>query len=372
MDTHASRLAVTRPDVFHSFKDNCVPLHPKVRAAQDAAHNEHARVGWFDSYGNDPYTCRAVEILKSNLAASDVTFVSTGTAAISLVSGLLRRTQKVFVLAGGHADTLEAGAIATSGAQPILLRPNSLGKLSLEELSDRLRDLHAIEAIGKSHQGLPGGALIIEQPSMYGFSYTAEELSNLAMLCREEKLLFIIDGARAGISCAELGLTPNAFTTHSDFFLTGFSKLGGPQVSVITAHSRAAEALWPELLASKKQGGHLGERPFETSAQVIAIVEDDLWLKNATIALEAAQRLRLRLDNPSFQELGGRLTGGGNLVFAKLPEAFDEARVKATLWRAPDLWRFATHYRTTDAAIAAVATPSEHLYERMVLGAHPT
>ena len=99
-----------------------------------------------------------------------------------------------------------------------------------------------------------------------------------------------MDGARFANAMARLGCAPADLTWRAglDALSFGFVKNGG----------MSAEALIffkPELAAAtlyrRKRAGHLLSKGRFLAAQILAMLEDDVWLRNARAANEGAARL---------------------------------------------------------------------------------
>jgi threonine aldolase len=117
--------------------------------------------------------------------------------------------------------------------------------------------------------------------------------------------------------------------------------------------------------SQRMRGGHNLSKARFVSAQILAWLEDDLWLELARHANDMATRLAAGLT-----DLGGPLNYSvdGNMVFATLPRAM-HARAKAKgavyhLWGAdtaligdptkPQMARFVASWSTTPAHVDAL------------------
>ena len=151
----------------------------------------------------------------------------------------------------------------------------------------------------------------ITNATEYGLVYTPDETAALGRLARERGLGFHVDGARFANAVARLGCAPADLTWRAgvDALSFGFVKNGG----------LSAEALVffrPELAAAtlyrRKRAGHLLSKGRYLAAQILAMLEDDLWLRNARAANRSAARLA--------EAAGGRLVlpVEANEVFLKV------------------------------------------------------
>jgi threonine aldolase len=132
--------------------------------------------------------------------------------------------------------------------------------------------------------------LSITNASEYGCVYTPEETAALGDLAKARGLGFHLDGARFANAVASLGCAPADLTWRAgvDALSFGFTKNG----------ALAAEALIlfdPSLAAAsryrRKRAGHLLSKGRYLAAQLLAMLEDGLWLRNAAAANGSAARL---------------------------------------------------------------------------------
>jgi threonine aldolase len=100
----------------------------------------------------------------------------------------------------------------------------------------------------------------------------------------------------------------------------------------------------------RKRAGHLFSKMRFLSAQIDAYLTDDLWLRNARQANDAAQRLIQGLAGLSGIEVLG--APEANIVFCRLPSAVIESLLQAGFKFYHDRWetnvvRFVTSFSTT-------------------------
>lgn len=263
------------------LSDNTAGAHPRIaRAVMDA------NAGHAPPYGDDAETAR-LDRAFSQLFEREVAVIpcTSGTAANALaLSLMLDPTEAVCLHAGSHVygDECNAPEFFSGGAR---LHPveGAGGKLTPDEVRPALArrgDLHAAQP----------AALSIAQPTETGAVYSLAELRALGRLAAEERLTFHMDGARFGNAVAALGCSPAEATWKAgvDVLSFGATKNG----------CFAAEAVVlfdPELAArarfrAKRAGQVLSKMRF-LSAQLLAYVEDGLWLDSAKRANASAQAL---------------------------------------------------------------------------------
>jgi threonine aldolase len=263
------------------FSDNAAAACPEALAAVAAANRIDA------AYDGDQYS-RRLDGAFSELFGTEVAALSvaTGTAANSLaLAALCPPHGAILCHRDAHIQNDECGApeFYTHGAK-LMLAEGVGAKLepeTVEALLGAIRD--------DVHQVQPA-ALSITNATEYGLVYTAAETAALGELCRGRGLAFHVDGARfanavASQSCAPADLSWKAGVDALSF---GFVKNGG----------LSAEALIffrPELAEAtryrRKRGGHLLSKGRYLAAQILAMIEDEVWLRNARAANAAAARL---------------------------------------------------------------------------------
>jgi threonine aldolase len=263
--------------------DNVAPVATEVMAALSAAN-----VGSVHSYGDDPWTGR-LQALACEVFATELVIhpVATGTAANALaLATLVPPYGAVYCHESAHINTDECGApeFFTSGAKLIGL-PGADGKLRPGQLEAPIA--HARD-MGVHH--VRPAALSISQATEWGTVYSRDEIAALAALAHTHGLGLHMDGARFANALAHLGCSPAAATWQAgvDVLSFGATKNG----------ALAAEAVIffkPELARDfelrRKRAGHLWSKLRYLSAQLIACLEADLWLRNARHANALAQRL---------------------------------------------------------------------------------
>lgn len=263
------------------FSDNAAAACPAAMAAIAAANRIDT------AYDGDAWSCR-LDAAFSELFEREVNalWVSTGTAANSLaLAALCPPHGSIVCHRDAHIQNDECGApeFYTLGAK-LLLAEGEGAKLTpaaVEAVLATVRD--------DVHQVQPA-ALSITNATEYGLVYSAEETAALGALCRERGIGFHLDGARFANAVVSLGCSPADLSWRAgvDALSFGFTKNGG----------LAAEALIffrPELAAAtlyrRKRAGHLLSKGRYLAAQILAMLDDGIWLRNAGAANAAAARL---------------------------------------------------------------------------------
>ncbi|KJL48994.1 Low specificity L-threonine aldolase [Microbacterium hydrocarbonoxydans] len=301
------------PAIRGFASDNYSGIHPEVLDAIAAANGGHQI-----AYGEDAYTARLQEVFQSHFGDTAQAFpVFNGTGAnVTGLQSMLPRWGAVIAASTAHINVDEGGAPEKIGGFKLLTVPTDDGKLT-PELVDR-----EAWGWGDEHRSQPL-VVSITQSTELGTLYTAEEITALADHAHERGMRLHLDGARISNAAAALDLPLRAFTTDAgvDVLSFGGTKNGAMLGEAIVVLNPAAS---DGLIFSRKFNMQLSSKMRFVSAQLIALLEDDLWLRNATHANAMAQRLRGEIEAGIAD---GSITGveftqptQSNGVFATLPD----------------------------------------------------
>ena len=263
------------------FSDNAAPAHPKVMEAIAAANRLDT------AYDGDEWSSR-LDGAFSELFHTEVRafWVTTGTAANCLaLAALCPPYRSILCHSDAHIEVDEAGApgFFTGGAKLVLL-DGAGAKVTPETVAaacDRIRD--------DVHQVQPA-ALSITNATEYGLVYRAAEVAALGALAKERGLAVHMDGARLANAVASSGenIADVTWRAGVDALSFGFVKNGGLNAEcLILFRTELAD----EIGVRRKRAGHLLSKGRYLAAQILAMLEDDLWLDNARAANAAAQAL---------------------------------------------------------------------------------
>lgn len=263
------------------FSDNAAAACPEAVAAIAAANRLDT------AYDGDSWSARLDDAF-SELFETRVTalWVATGTAANALaLAALCPPHGSIVCHRDAHIQNDECGApeFYTHGAK--LLLGEGLGaKLTpgtVTALLETVRD--------DVHQTQPA-ALSITNASEYGLVYTAAETAALGELARARGLGFHVDGARFANAVVSTGASPADLTWRAgvDALSFGFVKNGGISAeALIFFGDRHRQA----TLYRRKRAGHLLSKGRYLAAQLLAMLAEGVWLRNAGAANAAAASL---------------------------------------------------------------------------------
>jgi threonine aldolase len=290
--------------------DNVAPASAAILAAINAANSGPA-----DSYGADSYTERLTALAREVFETDLLIYpVATGTAANALaLAQITPPFGGVYCHDGAHIVTDECGAVeAFSGGARLLGLPSATGKIAPEPLAAAIA--YANE-MGVHH--VRPAAVSVTQATELGTVYGRDELSALTETARRHGLAVHMDGARFANALVHQDCSPAAATWKSgiDVMSLGASKNGALCAEAVVFFN---VALAQNFERRRKQAGHLWSKLRYLSCQLLAYLENGLWIENARQANAMAARLADGLSKVP----GARLLqpAQANEVFVELPE----------------------------------------------------
>ncbi len=312
------------------------------------------------AYGNDTVTASAGQRV-AELFGTDVDLhcVSTGSAANSLaLAALTRPWGSILCHRSAHIEVDECGGpeFFSGGAKLVLLDGDD-GKIDPDEMRRAVR-----HRVGDVHSAQPQ-VLSLTQATETGSVYSLDEIRTLTTIARDAGLRVHMDGARFANALVHLGVSPAEMTWRSgvDILSFGITKNGGMTTDAIVSFD---PTLHDELRFRVKRGGQLASKMRFESAQVLAYLADDLWLRNAGHANEMAQRLISGLRTTAGVTVQG--AAQANLVFCALPErVIDGLTTQGYVFHhgipAPGVARLVTSHATTADAVDGLLATIEDL-----------
>jgi len=263
------------------FSDNAAPAHPRVLEAIAAANRVDT------AYDGDDLS-RRLDGAFSDLFGTQVRafWVTTGTAANCLaLAALCPPYRAILCHRDAHIEVDEAGApgFFTGGGKLILLDGQG-AKITPDAVTSACDDIR-----NDVHQVQPA-AISITNATEYGLVYRVAEVAALGEVAKQRGLNFHMDGARLANALASTGETLADVTWRAgvDALSFGFVKNGGLNAEcLILFRTELAD----EVAVRRKRAGHLLSKGRYLAAQILALLEDDLWLENARAANAAARKL---------------------------------------------------------------------------------
>lgn len=309
-----------------------------------------ANQGSAHAYAEDDWSLR-LDAAFSELFENDcrVLPVATGTVANAIALACVTPPWgSVFCHRAAHIHCDESGAPEFYG-QGLRLVPvdGKDGKMTPDGLSTALQG-----AAGHGVHSYAPSAVSLTQITECGTVYQPDEIRGLCDLAHAQGLATHLDGARFGNAVATLGCHPADLTWRAgvDMMSFGASKNGCMAAEALVLFHHQDRYEHAERL--RKRGGHLLSKMRYVSAQLLAYIEDGLWLDMARkanghaafFAAAVSRHPQARLEFPR----------GGNEVFVRwTPEGFaqlEEAGIQFLTWPGrDDLARFVFGHTTSGA-----------------------
>jgi threonine aldolase len=345
--------------------DNTAGVHESMLAALAGANEGRAK-----SYGYDPWSKRAEEAL-SEVFERDVSafLVLTGTAANALaLSCIVPPFGAVLCHDEAHLNTDECGAPELfSGGAKLMPLSAAGGKITARQITQRLDGL-----IRGEHESKPT-AVSITQLSEVGTAYSPAEVGAIGSLCRARGLRLHMDGSRFANALAGTRATPAEMTWRAgvDVMSFGATKNGAMALEAVVFFDQSLAA---DFRYRRKRAGQLLSKSRFLGAQMLAYLENDLWLKNAEHANAMAGLLAGKLA--AIRGVRLPLPTEGNEVFAVMPRSLHAAMLVegAHYYEWPSggssitgvgegecVTRFVASYRTREEEVAALIALARRL-----------
>ncbi len=286
--------------------DNYAGAHPEVLAAIAEANGGHQV-----AYGEDVYTAKLQEVVKGHFGERAEAFpVFNGTGAnVTALTSLLPRWGAVIATSTAHIHTDENGAPERISGLKLLTVATPDGKLTPDLIDEEAWGW------GDEHRAQPL-AVSITQTTELGTLYTVGEVRAIADHVHSKGMALHMDGARVSNAAAALGTGFREFTTDAGVDILSF---GGTKNGLL--YGEAVIVLNPDvsdgLSYLRKLNMQLASKMRFVSAQLIALLSDDLWKRSASHANGMAARLRGALEGTDGLTFTQQTQA--NAVFAVLP-----------------------------------------------------
>ncbi|NOY29195.1 MAG: low specificity L-threonine aldolase [Planctomycetes bacterium] len=328
--------------------DNTSGICPEVWAAMKQANS-----GFAPGYGDDAWTQRATDLVRDVFETDcEVFFTFNGTAANSLaLASLCQSYHSVLCSDVAHIETDECGGpeFFSHGVKLLVAAANQ-GKLlpqSARELVLRRSDIH-----------YPKPRVIsVTQTTELGTVYTIDELAALGEVARQHELRLHMDGARLANAIAALGISAKEGTWQQgvEVLSLGMTKNGAALGDAVVFFNRE---LAKEFDFRCKQAGQLASKMRFLAAPFIALLEGDVWLRNAQHANRCAEKLASQLT--AIPNVSLSTPCQANSVFVDMPKAWLE-QLRRQGWLlytfiGNNCVRLMCSWKTTDDEINALVT----------------
>jgi threonine aldolase len=335
-DVRVTTQAVTTQAWRGFASDNYAGVHPEVLKAVVRVNEGHQI-----AYGDDTITAelqeRMVALFGTEVGVYPV-FNGTGANVVAL-SSIIRQWEAVICTATAHVHMDEGGAPEKVAGIKLWTVPGVQGKLTPDLIRSAAHDF------GFVHYAQPG-AVTITQSSELGTVYTPDEVSEISACAHELGMRVHMDGARLANAAASLDVPVADFTINAGVDILSF---GGTKNGMLMGE--VVVVLNPDVVQGvdyfRKSFMQLNSKMRFASAQMIAMLSDDLWIRSARHANEMAQYLKERVEGIPGVRI--ELPVDANAVFARIPaDAVErlQSKWKFYTWDAPDFVRWMCSWDT--------------------------
>src|SRR5271156_3043782 len=310
-------------------------------------------------YGGDEWTAQLQDRFSELFETKVRVFpVATGTAANALsLAAISPSWGLVFCSAAAHINTSETNAAGFFGGGlklvPVAGRD---GRIDADELARTLVGFQP----GAIHRGQPA-AVNLTQATDLGGVYRVDEVRAVAEIAKARGLKLQMDGARFANAVARLQCSPAELSWRAgiDILSFGATKNGGALCDAIVVFSpEIADGLAVQL----RRAGQVWSKMRFASAQLMAYIENGLWLHLAGQSNAAAARIAAGIA--SIREIKLLAPVEANELFLELPEGvMDALEADGFLFyrRSATLARFVCRFDLTDGeADALIAALMRH------------
>ena len=286
--------------------DNYAGVHPDVLDAIVRANSGHQV-----AYGDDDVTAALTDAIKDHFGPQAEVFpVFNGTGAnVVALQAMTKRWEAVVCASSAHVNVDEGGAPEHGAGLKLWTIPTADGKLTPE-----LIDTQAW-GFGDVHRAQPGAVTITESTEL-GTVYSVDEIRAITEHAHGLGMRVHLDGARIANAAAALGTDFRTLTTDAGIDALSF---GGTKNGAML--SEAVVVLNPDAAPGvdylRKSSMQLASKMRFVSAQLLALLTDDLWRRNALHSTAMAASLADRVGTiPGVRIVR---TVQANAVFAVLP-----------------------------------------------------
>lgn len=288
--------------------DNYAPAHPAVISTISAINHGHQR-----AYGADSVTEQLTEVFHDLFGSQTTCYPvwnGTGANVLSLYS-VLKPWEAVICSNWAHINVDEGGAPERIIGTKLIDLPTPNAKLTPDQIAN------AFIRVGDEHYAQPK-VVSITQSTEYGTLYSAAEIKQIAEVTHANQAYLHLDGARLSNAAVALDLEFKQFTTDVGVDIVSF---GGTKNGLM--NGEAVLFLNPDLGQQvkhlRKSLMQLNSKMRYTSAQLLALLSDNLWRENAANANAMAQLLATEVSK--IPEIKITQAVEVNAVFATVPKS---------------------------------------------------
>lgn len=290
----------------------------------------------------------------------DVHLIPGGTQTNLIASSSFLRPHEAVISAdSGHINVHETGAIEATGHKVLTVSTKD-GKLT-PELIQEILDIHTDEHMVKPK------IVYISNSTELGTIYKKDELVSLSEFCKENDLIFYMDGARIGSAlCSkenDLKLTnlPDLF----DAFYIGGTKNGALIGEALVICN---DTLKSDFRYFIKQKGALLAKGRLLGIQFVELFKDNLFFQLAEHANQMAEKLAEGLKEINVPFLAESPTNQIFPIFTNEQVAELQKNYAFEIWEKVDknrtVIRFVTSWATKEEAVEQLITDVTKLVQK--------
>ncbi len=303
-------------------------------------------------YGGDEWTARLQDKYSELFETRVRVFpVATGTAANALsLAAVSPSWGNVYCSEIAHINTSETNAAGFfGGGLKMVPVAGSYGRIDAGALAQML----AASPPGQLHRGQPA-AVNLTQASDLGAVYRVDDIRAITDIAKARGLKVHMDGARFANALARLQCSPAAMSWQAgvDILSFGATKNGGALCdAIVVFNPEIADGLAVQL----RRAGQTWSKMRFASAQLMAYIENGLWLRMAQASNAAAARIAAGIGGLPGMRLMAPVEAN-ELFVETAPETLDTLERDGFLFyrRSPVLGRFVCRFDITDAETDAL------------------
>ena len=298
--------------------DNVYGVHPRILESLSAANAATAQ-----SYAGDDFSKRAqaklCEVFECEVKAF---LVTTGTAANGLALSAIAPGYGAVICHGeAHicCDECNSPEFFTGGAKLIGIHGPG-GKITPAQIEKVLKGF-----IRGEHDPKPRGVSLTNATEL-GTVYSPAEVKAVADSIHSRGMKLHMDGSRFANAVAGLGCSPAELTWKAgvDVMSFGATKNGAMMLEAVVFFDTS---LAEDFLFRRMRAGQLVSKSRYLGAQMLAYLEDDLWLASARAANGLAAKLAKGLQAVKGVRIPNPVQA--NEVFAVIPRPLNDSLLKA-------------------------------------------
>jgi threonine aldolase len=311
-----------------------------------------ANTGTALGYGADEWTARLQDRFSELFETRVRVFpVATGTAANALsLAATSPSWGLVYCSELAHINTSEANAAGFfGGGLKLVPVAGSHGRIDPAVFRDTLGAVQP----GQLHRGLPA-AVNLTQASDLGAVYRLDDIAAIADTAKARGLRVHMDGARFANALARLNCSPADMSWRAgvDILSFGATKNGGALCDAIVVFN---PDLGDGLAVQLRRAGQVWSKMRFASAQLMAYIENGLWLSLARASNAAAARIAAGIEGLPGLRLVAPVEA--NEIFLEIPSTVMDALERDGFQfyrRSASLARFVCRFDLTEAEADAL------------------